>query len=103
VSPTVVEAVLTEDPAVGDVAVIGAPDPEWGERVVACVVPSDPARPPTVAALRTRARSRLTPAELPREVRLVDVIPRTGSGKARRGELRRALAGGTFEPTAPSL
>jgi O-succinylbenzoic acid--CoA ligase len=88
VSPTAVEAVLAGDPAVREVAVVGVPDAEWGERVVACVVPRDPDHPPALADLRARAAGRLAPAELPREVRVVDAIPRTSSGKPRRADLR---------------
>jgi O-succinylbenzoic acid--CoA ligase len=94
VSPSAVEAVLTTDPSVLDVAVIGAPDPEWGERVVACVIPADQDRRPTLAGLRDRAREHLSAAELPRELRLVDAIPRTSSGKVRRAELRALTASG---------
>jgi acyl-CoA synthetase (AMP-forming)/AMP-acid ligase II len=101
VSPTAVESVLAADPAVADVVVVGAPDAEWGERVVACVVPADSNRPPTLADLRHRAADRLTPAELPREVRLVHAIPRTGSGKPRRTALRERATDPTSRPDAP--
>jgi O-succinylbenzoic acid--CoA ligase len=87
VSPTEVEQVLVRHPAVADVTVAGAPDPEWGERVVAFVVPADPSAPPSLDDLRAFARDRLAPAKLPRELRLLDAIPRSSSGKA----LRRAL------------
>jgi fatty-acyl-CoA synthase len=70
------------------VCVIGADDVEWGERVVACVVPRDPADPPTLDALRSYARERLSSPELPREVRIMEVIPRSASGKPLRRELR---------------
>jgi acyl-CoA synthetase (AMP-forming)/AMP-acid ligase II len=89
VSPSVVESVLSSDPAVADVAVIGATDDEWGERVVACVVPADRERPPVLAELQDRVRDRLSPSELPRELRIVEAIPRTGSGKIRRADLSR--------------
>lgn len=88
VSPTEVEAVLARHPGVADVCVVGAPDPEWGERVVACVVPADPANPPTVEALREHARELLSPAKLPRELVVVDEIPRTPGGKPLRRVLR---------------
>jgi o-succinylbenzoate---CoA ligase len=88
VAPTEVEGVLSAHPDVVDVCVTGAPDPEWGERVVAYVVPSDPSAPPTVEGLRAFARERLSAAKLPREVVVVDAVPRTPGGKP----LRRLLA-----------
>lgn len=91
VSPTAVEQVLADLPSVQDVCVIGRPDPEWGERVVACVVPADRARPPSLAELRAFASDRLARAELPRELVLTARIPRTGSGKPRRAQLRTEL------------
>jgi o-succinylbenzoate---CoA ligase len=94
VSPTAVERVLLEHPAVVDVCVTGADDPEWGERVVAYVVPVDARTPPSLESLRAFGRHRLVAAELPREVRLVPAIPRTTGGKPRRAELRDAEQSG---------
>jgi O-succinylbenzoic acid--CoA ligase len=88
VSPVEVEQVLAEHPEVADVAVVGAPDAEWGERVVAHVVPRDPSSPPTLAQLRAFARERLTAAKLPRELVLVREVPRSTGGKILRRELR---------------
>jgi O-succinylbenzoic acid--CoA ligase len=87
VSPSEVEAVLAQHPAVADVCVAGAPDDEWGERVVAHVVPADRARPPALADLRAFAGERLSAAKLPRQLVLTDAIPRTAGGKP----LRRLL------------
>lgn len=81
VGPSEVEAVLATHPGVADVCVAGAPDPEWGERVVAYVVPRDPAAPPALADLRAFARPHLAAAKLPRAVALVDAVPRTPGGK----------------------
>jgi O-succinylbenzoic acid--CoA ligase len=89
VSPTEVEAVLGRHPGVADVCVAGAPDPEWGERVVAHVVPLDPARPPRLGELRAFAAHHLSVPKLPRQLVVVDAIPRTPGGKA----LRRLLGG----------
>jgi O-succinylbenzoic acid--CoA ligase len=86
--PTSVEEALRTHPAVADVAVAGRPDHEWGQRVVAWVVPADPAAPPTLDALRGRAKERLPPWCAPRELVVVDTLPRTPSGKVRRVELR---------------
>jgi O-succinylbenzoic acid--CoA ligase len=89
VSPTEVEAVLAGHPDLADVCVVGVPDDEWGERVVAFVVPRAGRAAPSVADLRAFARDRLTAAKLPREARVVDAIPRSHSGKALRRALRR--------------
>jgi O-succinylbenzoic acid--CoA ligase len=88
VSPVEVEQVLALHPAVADCAVTGRPDAEWGERVVAHVVPRDPRRPPALDDLRAFARERLTAPKLPRELELVDEIPRSTGGKVLRRELR---------------
>jgi O-succinylbenzoic acid--CoA ligase len=89
VSPTEVERVLAAHPAVADVCVAGRPDPEWGQRVVAFVVPAPSVDPPDLAGLRAFAREQLAAAKLPREVVVVPAIPRTGGGKP----LRRLLPG----------
>ena len=85
--PQEVEAVLRAHPAVADVAVVGRPDPEWGSAVTALVVPSDPAEPPSLDALRAFAGERLAKFKAPRALEVVESIPRTGSGKI----ARRAL------------
>jgi len=85
--PVPVEEALRDAPGVADVAVAGAPDPEWGQRVVAHVVPVDPAAPPTLAALRDHVRATLPAYTAPRELVLHDRLPRTALGKIRRGEL----------------
>ena len=88
VSLVEVEHQLALHPAVADVCIAGVPDDEWGERVVAYVVPRDAAAPPTLAELRAFALARLSAPKAPRELVLVDEIPRTASGKARRHLLR---------------
>jgi O-succinylbenzoic acid--CoA ligase len=85
--PQPVEQVLATAPGVADVAVTGVADPEWGQRVVAVVVPLDRAHPPTLDALRAHAKTSLPAFCAPREIRLVDAIPRTSLGKPRRDEL----------------
>jgi O-succinylbenzoic acid--CoA ligase len=81
VSPTAVEHVLAEHPGIADLCVAGRPDDEWGERVVAFVVPSDRGRPPSIDDVRAFGREHLAEAQLPREVVIVDTLPRTASGK----------------------
>jgi O-succinylbenzoic acid--CoA ligase len=82
--PSHVEAALRADPAVADVLVVGRSDEEWGERVEAIVVPADPAAPPTLDAVRSRARARLPAFALPRSIVIAKVLERTPSGKVRR-------------------
>lgn len=81
VSPLAVERAIATHPGVADVCVVGVPDREWGERVVAVVVARDSSAPPTLAELRAFAGDRLTAPELPRELRFVARIPRTEHGK----------------------
>jgi O-succinylbenzoic acid--CoA ligase len=88
VHPAEVEAVLARHPEIADVAVGAAPDPEWGQRLVAYVVPLDRSLPPSLPALRAFARERLAASKAPRELVLVDGVPRTASGKI----LRRRLS-----------
>jgi o-succinylbenzoate---CoA ligase len=90
VHPDEVEAVLAAHPGVAEAAVAGRPDPEWGQRVAAFVVPRDPASPPTLADLRAFVRERLAAAKAPRELVLVPALPRSPSGKL----LRRLLPDG---------
>jgi O-succinylbenzoic acid--CoA ligase len=85
--PGPVEDVLRTHPGVADVAVAGRPDPEWGERVVAWVVPSDPASPPALDELRDLVGEKLARFAAPRELVLTSALPRTSIGKLRREAL----------------
>jgi O-succinylbenzoic acid--CoA ligase len=86
--PEEVENALRRHPKVRDVGVGGRLDAEWGERVVAFVVPVDPSDPPTLEELRDAAALSLPRYRAPRELVLVNELPRTGSGKLRRVALR---------------
>ena len=66
-----------------EVAVVGLPSEEWGETVVAFVVGD-----PDLESLGELAAAELAPFKCPREVRLVDALPRNDLGKVLRGELR---------------
>jgi malonyl-CoA/methylmalonyl-CoA synthetase len=83
VYPAEVEAVLARHPGVVEVAVVGLPSAEWGETVVAFVVGD-----PDPVSLQQRAAAELAPFKCPREVRLVDTLPRNALGKVVRAELR---------------
>ncbi len=87
--PQDVEAALADHPKVAEVAVAGAPDPEWGQHVTAFVVPRDPANPPTLEELRDYTSERIARFKAPRELAILEQLPRTPGGKLRRGTLRR--------------
>lgn len=95
VYPMEVEAVLSSHPDVAHVAVVPRPDDVMGEIGVAIVVPHDPARPPTLDALRATAAGRLAPYKLPEAIRVVDELPLTGMQKVdRRALTTREAEGG---------
>jgi len=87
VYPREVEDVLLEHPAVAEVAVVGEPSAEWGETVVAVVVPADPAVGVDADELLAFAAARLARFKCPRRVRTVDALPRNALGKLLRHEL----------------
>ena len=88
VYPREVDDVLAGHPAVAEVAVAGVPSSEWGEEVVAWVVPVDGRECPTAADLRSYAGDHLASYKLPRQVVAVDALPRNALGKVVRHELR---------------
>lgn len=83
-----VENVLATHRSVAEVAVVGIPDPVFGERVCAVVVPS-PGAEPDAEALRVHAAGSLADYKVPAEVRFVADLPRNAAGKV----LKRVLAG----------
>ncbi|MBO0747295.1 MAG: long-chain fatty acid--CoA ligase, partial [Acidimicrobiaceae bacterium] len=85
--PAPVEDVLRRHPLVADVAVAGRPHPEWGEEVVAWVIPADPGRPPSLDGLRALVRETLAGYAAPRRLVLVEGFPRTSIGKVQRALL----------------
>ncbi|HEV3377709.1 MAG TPA: AMP-binding protein [Thermoleophilaceae bacterium] len=84
VAPLEVEQVLLAHPAVGDAAVTGRPDPEWGEAITALVVPRERTDP---EQLRDWCRERLEPHKVPKRIDLVDSLPRSPGGKLLKGRL----------------
>jgi bile acid-coenzyme A ligase len=87
VYPAEVEAALTEHPKVGDVAVIGLEDDEWGRRVHALVQPADPGDAPSDEELRAHCRERLAAYKVPKSFELVARLPRNEAGKVNRSAL----------------
>jgi malonyl-CoA/methylmalonyl-CoA synthetase len=86
ISALEIEEVLREHPAVADIAVVGLPDETWGDRIAACVV-LRPGATLTLDELRTFARDRLAPYKHPRELRLLDALPRNSMGKLQKALL----------------
>jgi len=93
VSSLHVERVVADHPHVAEAAALGRPDPRWGERVVAVVVPAPgaPADVELCASVLEYAAERLTAAQRPREVVVVDALPRTATGKIRKVALRETF------------
>jgi acyl-CoA synthetase (AMP-forming)/AMP-acid ligase II len=77
VAPTEVEDALSDHPAFADVAVVGIPDPRWGEVVCATVVLRDGAAAPTLDELSSHCQDRLARFKRPRRLEVVAAIPRT--------------------------
>ncbi len=82
-----VAALLREHPGVADAAVSGRADDEWGEIVVAHVVPTDPSSPPGLDELRRFVAEHSDPHHAPRDLRIVEELPRTDLGKLRQNAL----------------
>jgi acyl-CoA synthetase (AMP-forming)/AMP-acid ligase II len=92
VYPAEVEAVLLTHPAVRDGAVIGVPDAEFGERVVAVVEPGPGAPADLAALLDAHCRRSLAGFKVPRGYHLVDALPREATGKLRKDALRECFS-----------
>jgi long-chain acyl-CoA synthetase len=88
VYPTEVEDVIREVDGVADAAVIGVPDPETGEAVVAYVVPDGAPRTHLEEAVRAHAVVRLARFKRPSRIEVVEELPVTITGKVQKGRLR---------------
>lgn len=88
IAPAEIETVMLRHPAVGDVAVVGLPDQEWGQRIVAAVVlrPDQEASPSDLQAFALRS---LRSSKTPERIEIWDELPRTETGKLVRREVVR--------------
>jgi len=85
--PAEIEAALEQHPGIFDVAVFGIPSADWGEQVHAAVVPA-PGTSLSEAEVVAYAREQLASYKCPRSVTFLEELPRTGSGKLLKRELR---------------
>ena len=96
VYPAEIEAALLEHPRVNDVAVIGIPDPDWGESIVAVVEPTSTgageSQDALAAELLAFCKDRLASYKRPRAIHFRDELPRTEAGKLAKQPLREELA-----------
>lgn len=92
VYPAEVEAALDGLPGVAASAVIGVPHPDFGEAVVACLVPV-PGASLEEAGIRAALRDRLAAFKIPKRILVLDVLPRNAMGKVQKSDLRKAHAG----------
>jgi fatty acid CoA ligase FadD9 len=97
--PREIEQVLFEHEDVADVAVVGVPDPTWGEQVVAFMRPAD-GRSPDSDRLRTFCHERLAAYKVPVHWVFVDEFPKTTSGKVQKFMLRDQFVAMAPPPTA---
>ncbi|MEV4945536.1 AMP-binding protein [Streptomyces sp. NPDC053755] len=89
VYPREIEEFLYGHAKIADVQVVGVPDERYGEEILACVIPRDPADPPTLEDVTAFCRDRLAHYKIPRRVEILAEFPMTVSGKVRKVELRR--------------
>jgi acyl-CoA synthetase (AMP-forming)/AMP-acid ligase II len=91
--PETVERALQTHPKVAAAAVVGVPDPRLGERPVAAVEAPPGVEPPTSDELMAHLRAQLLAPQIPTEIRIVQALPRTGSLKIAKAQVK-ALFGG---------
>ncbi|MFC8968851.1 AMP-binding protein [Streptomyces sp. NPDC057094] len=90
--PREIEEFLYAHPKIADVQVVGIPHERYGEEVLACVIPRDPADPLTLEELRSSCEGRLAHYKIPSRLRVLESFPMTVSGKVRKIELRETYA-----------
>lgn len=90
VNPLEIEEAIAKIPSVADVAVIGVPDEEWGQKITAIITLSN-GKSPDLAQLRSTLKKDLSDFKLPKELKVVDRLPRTTTGKVKKAELLKMI------------
>jgi fatty-acyl-CoA synthase len=93
-----IEELLARHPKVAEVAVLGVPDPHWGELVGAVVLADPEGVAPTAAELHAHCRANLAPFKTPKLWYFVDDLPLTPSGKVQKFVLKERIAAGDLAP-----
>ncbi len=96
--PREVENLLLEHPQIGNVAVVGVPDPYWGEQVGAVIVAKVPGALPDIGELHAFARENLAAFKTPSLWYFVDDFPFTETGKLQKFKLIEAIQAGALIP-----
>jgi long-chain acyl-CoA synthetase len=96
--PREVEEALLRHPGVRATAVVGAPDPEWGEAVIAFVVTASGTTPPTADDLDRICLDSIARFKRPKSYRFVDALPTNNYGKVMKRELREQLRAESARP-----
>ena len=90
VYPREIEEVLFTFPEIEECTVIGLPDRVWGERVTAMIVPAPGCRI-EIDALKSSLKKRLSAYKIPKEFRIVDILPKSSTGKILKREIRKEI------------
>ena len=93
VYPREIEEALYERPEIQECTVFGLPDREWGEKVVAVVVPKGEERV-EISPLRAYLKSRLAPFKVPKEILSMAELPKSSTGKILKRQVRKELLNG---------
>ncbi|SEI67101.1 fatty-acyl-CoA synthase [Allopseudospirillum japonicum] len=96
ISSLALENLISQHPQVLEVAVVGVPDPQWGERPVALIVPHQPDQAPSAAEIRQHLKQAVSEGHLPKwaipsQIHCVEQIAKTSVGKLDKKRIRRQL------------
>ena len=94
VSPREIEEILTREPRIREVAVIGLPDAYYGEVVCACVI-AKPGKPPTAEEIQAYLKPHIASYKLPSRVVILDEFPLNSMGKVRKDVLQERITQST--------